>query len=582
MAGVKPACGAALLLVATCGTALAADPNFGGAQGFVEDAGTPVSGALVSVFGKGLGGAGLFTFSDEDGRFALPALPAGSYTLRTLAHNRRSAARRITVLPNQRAYFAVNLATPPLGQSALGEGVEVAAEAGAPEPSAAATPVTRSEATRELRWRVRHRRRSVLEEREAGDSDVTRRAELAATSPAQSAELGGRLDVVAAATALGEDAAASVWDMPTGLGLLRLDGRLADNVTWSLGGLLAENDDRAWRMATEFVIEPGRGHQIEVGTGYGSGALRSTSRDGRVGGLSEGGAGVLFARDTFAFGPGWEMSAGVRWSYLGFLRDDNYFDPSGAVAWRRGRHSVQASAAVHTLSPGGDLLTLSSLSNAPSVTYAEMDAGLRAERVTRYELALASGAGALTLGARAFREGTRDQLVNLFDEQDGLRIANAPGVVSTGFGVSLARRLGPAVSGSVEYAAGVARRGPGAWAEAALPGDEAAARLFSGDARFQDVVARLETLLDRSDTRVVAYYRINVLTPEDGASHTQTRFDVQLNQGLPFMTTLTRADWELLVAFRNLFYEESEGGVLDEAAVRNPPKRVVGGISVRF
>ncbi len=580
MAGVKPACSAALLLVTACGTAWAADPNVSGAQGFVEDGGAPVAGALISVFGTGLGGTGLFTFSDDDGRFALPTLPVGSYTLRTLVRNRRPAARKITVLPNQRAYFAVNLANPAFERSALGEGVEVAAETDAPAPSASATLDARSEASRELRWRVRHRRRSVLEARAAGDRDRARRADLSSTAPAEPAELGGRLDVVAAATALGEDAAASAWDWPAGFGLLRLDGRLADNVTWSLGGLLAESDERAWRMATEFVIEPAAGHQLEAGSGYGSGVLRPTSRGRQVGDPSERGAGVLFARDTFEWTRELQVSAGVRWSYLGFLRDDNYFDPSAAVAWQRGRHSVQASAAVHTLSPGGDLLTLSSLSTAPPVTYAEMDAGLRAERITRYELALASGAGGLTLGARAFREGTRDQLVNLFDDQDGLRILNAPGVVSTGFGVSLARRLGRAVSGSVEYAAGVARRG--SVVETTLPGDADVTRLFVGDARFHDVVARIETLVDRSDTRIVAYYRINVLTPEDGVGHTQTRFDVQLNQGLPFMTTLTRADWELLLAFRNLFYEESEGGLLDEAAVRNPPKRVVGGISVRF
>ena len=60
------------------------------------------------------------------------------------------------------------------------------------------------------------------------------------------------------------------------------------------------------------------------------------------------------------------------------------------------------------------------------------------------------------------------------------------------------------------------------------------------------------------------------------------RFDVQLRQGLPFLGSLTRADWEFLLAVRNLFYETTEGATLDEVAVLNPPKRVLGGISVRF
>jgi hypothetical protein len=45
---------------------------------------------------------------------------------------------------------------------------------------------------------------------------------------------------------------------------------------------------------------------------------------------------------------------------------------------------------------------------------------------------------------------------------------------------------------------------------------------------------------------------------------------------------VTRADWELLVAVRNMFYEPAEAGALDELAVVAPPTRVLGGISVRF
>ena len=57
---------------------------------------------------------------------------------------------------------------------------------------------------------------------------------------------------------------------------------------------------------------------------------------------------------------------------------------------------------------------------------------------------------------------------------------------------------------------------------------------------------------------------------------------MQLSQGIPFLGELTSADWELLLAYRNLFYETTEGGTLDELAVVNPPSRVLGGITVRF
>jgi hypothetical protein len=70
--------------------------------------------------------------------------------------------------------------------------------------------------------------------------------------------------------------------------------------------------------------------------------------------------------------------------------------------------------------------------------------------------------------------------------------------------------------------------------------------------------------------------------PGSSGAKPATRFDVQLTQGLPFLEPLTRADWEVLLAVRNMFYEASQGGFLDELAVQNPPTRVVGGVAVRF
>lgn len=587
MAAVKPASGAALVILLTvCGVrAWAADPNPAGVQGFVADAhGTPVAGALISVFGAGLSGGGLIAFSDDEGRFQLSGVPAGSYTLRAAGRGHRPApARQITVLPNKRTYFAVSLATPALGANTLGEGVEVAAEGDlTPAPASLNAAAARADAEREMRWNLRHRRRSVLEALQPAAEPDAARASLSAPGAAHASDLAGRLDVLANATTATTDPAASVFDRSAGLGLLRLDGRLADNVTWSLAGLVAESQNTSWRMAAEFVVEPGGGHQIEAGSGYGSGLLRPATGN-READSSDGGAGVLFARDTFRLSRDLSASLGARWSYLGFLRASNYMDPAGSLTWKRGRNALQLSAALRTLAPGGDLLTLSSLATAPAISFAVMDAGLRAERITRYEIEMTRTEGALTLGARAFREGTRDQLVNLFDDDapGGLRIVNARGLVSTGVGLSLGRRLGHVLSGSVDYAAGVARRGaPLDSSELMLP---VSAGLFASDARFQDVVTRIEAVVDRSDTRVVAYYRVNLISPEDGSSsYRSTRFDLQLNQGLPFLTSVTRADWELLLAFRNLFYEDSESGLLDEMAVHNPPKRIVGGVSVRF
>ena len=204
----------------------------------------------------------------------------------------------------------------------------------------------------------------------------------------------------------------------------------------------------------------------------------------------------------------------------------------------------------------------------------------------RYELTVDQALGSATLSARTFYEGVTDQLVNAFTGASAartLRIVNGGGLQARGMGLTVTRRFGDAFSGSVTYTYGHSwRRAPLAVTEAgALPD------LFAyHDADFHDVVGRIETFIDWSDTRVIAFYRLNSLTPEVEGKKTgalaNARFDVQVRQGLPFLGGLTRADWEFLLAVRNLFYETSEGASLDEVTVLNPPKRVLGGISVRF
>jgi hypothetical protein len=57
---------------------------------------------------------------------------------------------------------------------------------------------------------------------------------------------------------------------------------------------------------------------------------------------------------------------------------------------------------------------------------------------------------------------------------------------------------------------------------------------------------------------------------------------MQLTQGLPFVGIFD-SDWEMTVGVRNLFRDSLvEGSFYDELLVARPPKRLVGGITVRF
>jgi outer membrane receptor protein involved in Fe transport len=558
--------GWAVLATVMSAPVVCAASDDGGVIGWVESSrGVPVAGAVVSIFGRGIQGGSLITLADAQGQFVVPSLPAGSYTLRAIGSGHQaSAAQHVTVLPNRDALFTLSL-TPVRGKDDEKASVE-------------------SEAEREWRWLMRHKRRSVLET--AGyepTKDENGKALAPSAAPPQLADLGvvaGSMEIAATANP-GAPADATGSGLPGGVGSLKLEGQLADGVRWSLGGLIAESEGRAWRTAAEFVIEPGGGHELDVGAGYGAG----DQGPAHVGVLAEPDrvTGAVFLRDRWRLGDRLTATTGARYTYVGFLPDSHHADAVVQVELRGDRSTlVRGSVATRTLTPGGDLLTLSTVAASPAITWARLEEGLRPARSLRYELGVDRTLGASRLGAYFFDEATRDVLLTTFDGGTPV-IRNAGDAAAMGFGLTVAHRFGGLADGSVTYTFGRGHR------SGAMPfvADVPVAPFEEVD--FHDLVARLEAVIDRSDTRVAALCRLSALgddrvTATHAAARTTNtaRFDVQLTQGLPFLQPLTRADWEVLVAVRNMFYEASQGGFLGELAVQDPPTRVVGGISVRF
>jgi hypothetical protein len=568
--------GAAILFsTLVAGPVLAEEPKGGGVVGWVENTqGLPISGAVISVFGKGLSRGGLVTLSDSAGRFILPSLPAGSYTLRALGTGHQpSSARQVTVLPDQDALATLSLV--PLG------------EAAAP-PATTADDASASLSTREVHWLLRHKRRSVLDAEAQGPIPPDHDAE-ALPQPGSDKtalvvpDLAGSVEVLTNPTNLD---GATTDASSASSGLVRLHGRFADTGEWTLGGLVTESESRTWRMAAEFVVEPASGHELKAGAGYGTRSLIPFGASDSEASLDRRTAGAIFVRDRWRLSPSLAATLETRYAYIGFLDDGNHVDPAVALEYQVAPLThVRGSVRLGTVTPGGDLLTLSSLANGPAISLAHLDPGLRAERTHRAELAVDRVIGATTLGAQMFYEGVDDQLLNAYESRSAvasLRILNGGAVQARGMGVSVGHRFGDVVSGSLAYTFGHSSRD-----FVVLDPMTTAAVLAYHETGFHDVVARVDTFIEGTDTRLSAYYRINALQPETdmkGANHclTNTRFDIQLNQGLPFLQGLTRAEWGVLVAVRNLFYESSEGATLDEIAVVRPPKRVLGGISVRF
>ena len=109
--------------------------------------------------------------------------------------------------------------------------------------------------------------------------------------------------------------------------------------------------------------------------------------------------------------------------------------------------------------------------------------------------------------------------------------------------------------------------------------------LRDGTEQIHDLTTSVESTLPVTETRVFAIYKINSQLAADTAVGTPgagARFDVQVNQSLPFLN-FSGAQWEMLVAVRSLFRDELlDASVYDELLVMRSPKRVVGGVTVRF
>ena len=99
------------------------------------------------------------------------------------------------------------------------------------------------------------------------------------------------------------------------------------------------------------------------------------------------------------------------------------------------------------------------------MNFAVLDGTLRAERLTRYELAMDQQLGGTSVGAYTFYEGVRDQLVNAFEgaeETRALHIFNGGSLSTGGVGLTVGRCFGDSIRGSMSYAYGrsCAKRGP--------------------------------------------------------------------------------------------------------------------------
>jgi hypothetical protein len=576
-----------------------------------DEAGRPIEGVVISA----LGSSNAFAVSDKLGQFSLRQLPPGPYLLR--AHREGYLSIRGTIVEVRPSSRTPSLFT--LHREGAPSTPKVA-EAGMTGTAIGAAPETDTESGERsesgLAWRLRRLKRSILRDTDTmaalpKDEDFSfadpfdflgravEQSARAAGALFADIHLDGQVDLLTTG-AFDSPNELLQMDRTRGVAFFSVGSNVGEHGAWAVRAAMNQSDLDSWMVAGSYQVRADATHRYQAGTSYSFQGYQSANAaaltampDARRS------VGSVFAYDEWAMTDRLSLGYGANFAYYNYLNEPSLLSPRVSVAymiapaWRvRGLASLQQSA------PGAQEFLPPSRASwlPPQRTFSPLSRdGFRTERLEHYEVGADRLLRGATIGVRGFHQRVDDQMVTLF----GLRRPDAPAAalghyyVGTmgdanidGVGVSVSHAISSNVRGSVEYAFATAQWVDGPPVAERVRLAPATPTLVSGTERQQihDVTTSLEAEVPQSATRVFVFYRVNnafVATAGDEGG-LDGRFELQVNQSLPFMNFM-RSQWEMLVAVRNLFYESTPGAsIYDEILVLRPPKRIVGGLTVRF
>lgn len=602
--------------------------------------GAPLVGATVSA----LGATSVYGSTGTDGRFALHALPAGPYIVRVHHAGFATSPRQVVdVRPSARAIVSVTLRRTPLEgggggggataaqpTSAIGDTGILAAGFALPEaPSSTTADGETADAVAaptddhsETAWRLRHLKRSILKEttaHEALDDDFlgdtfglrgpysafdnghAGAAAHLANLPFSALPLSGQFNFVTTSSFDSPSDLFSPLGFARNVAYVSIGAPVGEHGDWSVKGAMTQGDLASWFVAGSYNVRAPATHRYSVGMSYSTQrydggnplALAAVSASGRN-------AGVLYGSDEWSISPAITLSYGTKYARYDYLNGRDLFSPRVSLEWTGGEHfRLRTLWSRRSLAPGAEEFApplVAGLWVPPERTFSSLGRRqlFQAETTQHYEVALEQDlSAAYVISFRSFYQRIDDQLSALF----GLSIPSQPStnlghyyVINTGdgaaqgWGVGLRRPLANGLRGSVDYTLTTARWVAAPHVNRVL--DLAPSVVRPASERFHDVTTSVEKEIPQTATRVFVMYKVNNGFAKRESTATKPgvdgRFDVQVNQSLPFLN-FSSAEWEVLVAVRNMFRENmTESSVFDELQVVRPPKRIVGGVLVRF
>lgn len=587
-----------------------------------DERGGPLAGATVSALGRTWATA----VTDDRGRFVIDALPAGEYVLQAhmsgFAGSRRETVRVVSgtsaaqplLLRRIESAVATSGAHPPVSaRPIMAAGFALPNATLGDEPDSAKSGEGDDHPHTEIAWRLRHLKRSILKDSTAIASLVERDDEIQGGSV-----LGRAVDSAASLAATfftdlpfsGEVnvlttsafAPGNLFQdgfFPRGVAYLSI-GAPTPAGDWSLRAAMSEGDLSSWIVAGAFTSRAKGPHRYDFGYAF--------SRQEYVGGNPAALAGVkdgsrnvgeVFAYDRWALSPEIEIEFGGRYARHDYLQNPGLLSPMIALTVAPLENTwVTTTVAQRMVAPGAEEFLAKGTPGPwlpPERTFAPLgepgEAAFGVERARSLDVEVEHQfSGEYVIGIRRFVQNVDNQLVTLFgvdtptgpDSVGHYYVATAGAMDADGWGVRLRTPGGRRVRGSIDYSVTRATwlsRGSsdiGAFAPAAIRPEHES---------IHDVTTSLETDIPETATRVFVLYKFNsAYTRSDTALQEpglDARFDVQINQALPFGVGGTT--WEVLVGVRNLFRDVNDpGSIYDELLVVRPPKRVVGGFLVRF
>jgi hypothetical protein len=595
-------------------------------QGLVQDdGGAPVVGAIVSATGAST----VFGITDRDGHFTLRSLTPGPYLVRArMSGFAAPRAQMVQVLSSTRASSSIALhrlnavpagQAPPIVPAAIG-GLGDAPEA----PQDAELPAAKSADTGdnvkegEIEWRLRHARRSILNDAvdqvivdassvaDGGNGDRSRADRLGgsaarvATSFFSETPFFGQVNLL---TTSSFDAPLDFFTTKSfasrSVANILLGAPVGDKADWTVRGALTQGDIASWVVFGDYVTRAKTRHRYDVGLSYSTqrydganfAALRNVTDGSRN-------VGTLHGFDTFAVARALTVTYGARYGHYDYLAGKNLLSPRAGVVFTPAEHvRVNALVSLRSLAPGAEEFmppTDMGIWLPPQRTFSSVIDGtpMVAERATHIEAGLERDIAArTTFSVRAFSQHVDNQLMTLFGIEEPGRppatqghyfVANTGTVEANGYAAGLRTVIANRVRGSIEYSFARAERNP--------VDSLAYVVLFSPTSqpiheRIHDVSTSLETDVPETSTHVAVLCRLSDgFAPSEFGSRSamDARFDVQVRQALPFMD-FSSAKWEMLIAVRNFFHDAAgDQSIYDELLVIHPPKRVVGGLTLRF